>query len=217
MRLRIPSRSGVQRRVFAVYRALARARARQRLASLPRHAKVQLGCGTRRFDGWVNVDLRRSVHPDVRLDLRAGFPAPAGSVQCIFSEHVFEHFTLSDGERIFADCHSALEDGGVMRVAMPDLRYAVERYLAGQSQADIAPEAANDASFRSIDSPARLLNYALRSWGHLYLYDLDELCLRLRQAGFSRVEPQVHGCSSHPEFAGREARPESRLVVEATK
>lgn len=165
----------------------------------------------------MNIDLDRSVHPDLRLDLRAGFPAAAGSVHYIFSEHVFEHLTLGDGERIFADCHAALEPGGVMRVAMPDLRYIVERYVAGQSQGDIAPEATNDAGYLAIDSPARLLNYALRSWGHLYLYDVDELCLRMRQAGFSKVEPQVNGKSAHPELAGREARPESRLVVEATK
>lgn len=222
MKLRIPSKAGIKRRAVVVKRkamhALARSRARKRLSkSLPEHAKVQLGCGEHRFDGWVNIDINPAVNPDIRLDLRAGFPAPAESVAFIFSEHVFEHLTLDDGRRAFIECYSALEPGGVMRIAMPDLRYIVERYMAGRYEGEGGPEANQDADYRRIDSPALLLNYALRSWGHLYLYDFDELDLRLRQAGFASVDPQEIGKSSHPELAGLEQRGESRLIVEATK
>jgi predicted SAM-dependent methyltransferase len=165
----------------------------------------------------VNIDINREVNPDVRLDLRVGFPAPPESVAFIFSEHVFEHLTLDDGRRVFVDCYAALEQGGVMRIAMPDLRYIVERYMAGRYEGEGGPEAQADAGYRRIDSPTLLLNYALRSWGHVYLYDLGELDLRLRQAGFGKVDPQEIGKSLHPELAGLEQRGESRLVVEATK
>ncbi len=199
-------------------RAVARSQGRKRLAkSLPDHAKVQLGCGEHRFDGWVNIDINRAVNPDVRLDLRAGFPAPTESAAFVFSEHVFEHLTLDDGRRIFVDCHAALEQGGVMRIAMPDLHYIVERYMEGRHEGEGGPEAQRDANYRRIDSPALLLNYALRSWGHRYLYDFDELDLRLRQAGFAKVDPQEIGKSLHPELVGLEQRGESRLIVEATK
>ena len=199
-------------------RASARSSARRRLRSaLPAHAKVQLGCGERRLNGWVNVDINRTVHPDVRIDLRGGFPAPAGTVARIFSEHLLEHLTLDDGRRLLDDCHAALEPGGIIRIAMPDLRYVVERYLRGGDGAGPGLEVAEDPALRSIDSPALLLNHALRSWGHLYLYDLDELRLRLRQAGFSEVEPREAGLSPDPDLVGLEQRLESRLVVEATK
>jgi predicted SAM-dependent methyltransferase len=221
MKLQIPSSQGIRRRsgdTFArLRRRLVRRQSRDRLRrSLPVHAKVQLGCGKRHIEGWVNVDRSRNVRPDLRIDLRGGFPAPAESVVCIFSEHLFEHLSLEDGRRVFGDCHTALEPGGVIRVAMPDLRYIAERYLDGRYQESIA-EVENDAAFNAIDSPARLLNVALRAWGHVYVYDADELCLRLRQAGFSKVERQETGVSSHPALVGRERRPESRLVVEATK
>jgi predicted SAM-dependent methyltransferase len=222
VRLRIPSKAGVKARAGALAvwtrRRLARAQARERLRrSLPQHAKVQLGCGRRPFAGWVNIDLERGVHPDVRVDLRGGFPAPAGSVAFIYSEHVFEHLTLGDGRRVFADCQAALEPGGVMRIAMPDLRYIVERYLEGRYDGEAGPEAEGDAFYRSIDSAALLLNHALRAWGHLYLYDFNELSLRLRQAGFTSIESQTPGKSSHQELEGREQRGASRLVVEARK
>ena len=222
MKLRIPSKTGIKRRVVVArettLRELARSQARKRLSnSLPKHAKVQIGCGEHSFDGWVNVDINRAVNPDVRLDLRAGFPAPAESVAFIFSEHVFEHLTLDDGRRVFIDCYSALEQAGVMRIAMPDLRYIVKRYMEGRYEGEGGPEAQLDVDYQRIDSPALLLNFALRSWGHLYLYDFAELDIRLRQAGFAKVEPQQLGKSSHPELVGLEQRGESRLIVEATK
>lgn len=222
MRLRVPSRAGLKRHALAgavvAYRWTARAAARRRLhAALKADAKVQLGCGDRHLEGWVNVDINRAVAPDVRLDLRAGLPAPAESLDYVFSEHVFEHLTLEVGRTVFADCHAALRPGGVLRIAMPDLRYIVERYLAGRFEGEGGPEAQQDARYRAIDSPALLLNYALRSWGHLYLYDLEELSLRLRQAGFAAVERRTYGASPHPELVGLEQRAESRLIVEATK
>ncbi len=183
--------------------------------SLPARAKVHLGCGQHHFAGWVNVDVDRSVRPDLWLDLRAGFPAPAGSVALIFSEHLFEHLSLEDGRRLLDDCRSALEPDGVMRIAMPDLRYIAERYIEGRYEGEGGEEAIRDVGYREIDSPARLFNYALRSWGHLYLYDFDELALRLTQAGFSEVAARDLGESSHPDLASRERRTASRLIVEA--
>lgn len=219
--LRIPSRAGVQRRISAsmdaTRRAVARSRARKLLRALPDQAKVHLGCGENLIEGWVNIDINRAVQPDVRLDLRGGFPARPGSVGFVFSEHVFEHLTLEDGCRIFADCHAALQPGGVMRIAMPDLRHIVERYIDGRYEGEGGPETRCDTEYRSIDSPARLLNFALRSWGHIYLYDVDELSLRLREAGFAKVERRKIRGSLHPELVELEKRDSSRLIVEATK
>ncbi len=192
----------------------ARWRARSKLArTLRPDAKVHLGCGRQYLDGWTNVDCDASVRCDVRLDLRAGFPAPDGTLALVFSEHLFEHLTLEDGRRVFEDCRRALCPGGVMRIAMPDLRYIVEKYLEGRSVGDA--EADGRATPLQLDSPARLLNVALRSWGHLYLYDFEELQLRLRQAGFSDVVRQAAGSSSVRDLCGLERRVASRLVVEA--
>lgn len=211
-------RARALRGVNKARRAVARRRAEGRLTGkVTADAKVQLGCGGHPFDGWLNIDINRAVRPDVRMDLRGGLPAPSSSVAFIFSEHVFKHLSLEDGCRLFADCHAALQAGGVLRIAMPDLRYIVERYMDGRYVGQGGPEAQEDPVYRGIDSAARLLNYALRSWGHVYLYDFDELSLRLRQAGFTEVVPRVMGESPHLELRGLEQRSESRLIVEATK
>lgn len=183
------------------------------LSRLPEEARVHLGCGKHLLPDWVNIDLDRSVGPDVVHDFRLGFPAPAGRLRLAYSEHVLEHLSLNDGVRLLRDCRSALAGGGVIRIAMPDLRALVDHYLDDWR----AQEWLKDPAYEAIDSPAHMLNHALREWGHVYLYDLPELTLRLRAAGFVDIEPQPWGISpTHPALCDLETRPDSLLIVEAT-
>ena len=75
--------------------------------------------------------------------------------------------------------------------------------------------ALHDPAFASIDTPAHYINVTFREWGHLYLYDFDELRLRLQEAGFSQVERCERGQSSVSQLKDLETRDESRLIVEA--
>jgi predicted SAM-dependent methyltransferase len=214
----IPSNARLRQRARAkaidARKTILRARTRARLKrALPEGAKVHLGCGPVHLDGWVNIDIDKAAKPDLRVDLRLGFPATRSSVAFIYSEHVFEHLTLEDGLRLFADCQLALKPGGVMRIAMPDLRYVVDRYLGDwKNQAWL-----REPTCPIIDTPAHMLNFALRSWEHLYIYDLPDLTLRLNEAGFTAVEPKDLGQSSHSDLRDLERRPDSLLIVEATK
>ncbi len=217
--MRLPSMARLRRRGRAITRTalrrLRRSRTKRylRSAGLSEGAKVHLGCGPVRLVNWVNVDIDSAVKPDLRVDLRYGFPAPASSIAFIFSEHVFEHLSLEHGVQLLVDCRNALSPGGVMRIAMPDLRYLVDHYLGDwKDQAWL-----RDPGCSMIDTPARMLNFALRSWEHLYVYDIDELTLRLNEAGFSEVTTQEWGQSDHPELRGLERRPDSLLIVEAAK
>jgi predicted SAM-dependent methyltransferase len=94
---------------------------------------------------------------------------------------------------------------------MPDLASLVDRYENGWRD----QEWLKDPVYASIDTAANMLNYALRSWGHLYVYDFDDLQTRLLEAGFSKIERVGWGESEHEELRGLERRPDSLLVVEA--
>ena len=61
-----------------------------------------------------------------------------------------------------------------------------------------------------------MLNIGMREWGHEYVYDLEDLTLRLRSIGFGDVRPAPWGVSRHAELQARETRADSILVVEAT-
>ena len=187
-----------------------RAHAARRLAELPPKARIHLGSGSNYLDGWCNIDIERAVRPDVVHDLRLGLPLPEGSARLIYSEHVLEHFDLSDGMRLLRDCRTGLAGGGRVRVAMPDLSSVVDAYRGNwQDQAWLA-----DGSFPDVDTPARMLNYSLREWGHRYLYDADELRLRLQQAGYVDISFEAWGESTVEDLRGLETRPESVLIAE---
>jgi predicted SAM-dependent methyltransferase len=189
-------------------REVARRQLSRRIAS---GAKAHLGCGSNYFQGWVNVDLERANRPDVKHDLRLGFPCTRGVIAVAYSEHVLEHIVLEDGIRLLSDLRVGMTPGGVIRIAMPDLRYVVDRYGNGWRDQDWIQQ----PHYSFIDSPARMLNYALRSWGHRYVYDFDELTLRLVNAGFRDVIAKPWGESDHPDLRGRETREDSKLIVEA--
>ena len=145
-----------------------------------------------------------SLPPLARLHLGCG------TIERIYSEHVFEHLELDDAVRLMRDCRRALSRSGVMRIAMPDLENLVDHYRGDwHDQAWL-----RGGDYPHITSGAQMLNVALREWGHRYVYDYDELRARLLDAGFSEVVRQQWGESAHEDLRGLETRPDSLLVVE---
>jgi predicted SAM-dependent methyltransferase len=204
---------GSRKVVRPVLRSARRSAARRRLdRSIPPGARIHLGCGPNRLEGWVNVDIDRRSAADVRHDLRIGLPARAGTVSRVYSEHVFEHLELEDGVRLLADIRRVLRPGGIVRIAMPDLRALVDAYLGDWEDQTWL----QNPAFDRIDTPAHMLNVSMHEWGHRYLYDWDELRLRLQQAGFVGVERCEWGRSESADLAGLETRSDSKLIAEAT-
>ncbi len=215
--MRRPSSAVVWHRIGDYRDAAARKFNRRRLSRVDgqfaRPICVHLGCGPVHLQGWLNLDIARDSAADVRVDLRGGLPLPPASARYVFSEHVFEHFELPTGVRLMSDVHAALVSGGVLRIAMPDLSHLVERYRDRWCDQDWL----SDPAYRHIDTAAHMLNFALRSWGHRYVYDFDDLHARLVSAGFQRIERVSWGESAHEDLRDLERRPDSLLVVEATK
>jgi predicted SAM-dependent methyltransferase len=193
---------------FRAGRALGR-----KVAASPEPIRVHLGCGPVYLDGWLNLDIERGSRADIRVDLRFGLPLPGESTSYVFSEHVFEHLELLDGKQLLRDICRSLAPSGVLRIAMPDLASLVERYENDWHD----QEWLKDPYYDKIDTAANMLNVALRSWGHLYVYDFDDLRLRLDEAGFSKIERVEWGASEHDELRGLERRPDSILIVEAVR
>lgn len=184
-------------------------RARRQLAAIPRPYRLCLGSGRAPIPGWTNVDYYFPA--DVQLDLRYGIPVPDGSVEFIYSEHLIEHLPLEANLRLFAECRRVLAADGRMRIATPDLAEIVRDYRSAWRCHDWVKW----EEYRWIDSGTRMVNLAVRGWGHTYLWDYDELSARLAQTGFSKVTRFSLGESDTAALRGLETRADSLLVVEA--
>ena len=67
-------------------------------------------------------------------------------------------------------------------------------------------------------TPCDMVNEAMRLWGHLYVWDEDELMSALAATGFASTRRMPWGTSDHAELVGVESRPDhADLIVEATR
>lgn len=171
--------------------------------------KLHLGCGTNRLVGWFNVDLD-SPDADFRQDLREPLPLPDACASHVFSEHMIEHMERAEGLALLRECHRLLDGDGVLRLSTPDLKVLARAYLEGRTD--------GWAPLWQPANPCRMMNEGMRSWGHLFMYDADELAAVLAEAGFTRMVGAAWRQSDDTALRGLECRPyRGELIVEARK
>ena len=81
--------------------------------------KLNLGCGDKKLEGFVNVDICGT--PDVATDLSV-FPWPfeSESADEIYSEHFLEH--VKDFEATLFEIHRILKPNGVLHFKVPHFK-----------------------------------------------------------------------------------------------
>jgi hypothetical protein len=88
--------------------------------------RLHLGCGERRFDGYVNIDYPPDRHSVMRVaadyfaDIRH-LAFPDQSVDEIRIHHAFEHFNRVDALALLVRWHGWLKLGGQLYIETPDL------------------------------------------------------------------------------------------------
>ena len=97
---------------------------------------VDLGCGNTvwDFEGEgtpLRVDIREETEPDYRSDLR-DLPFADGQFSIAFSSHVLEHFKRDEIDTVLDEWIRILEDGGELRLVVPNLEWAAQNILDGK-------------------------------------------------------------------------------------
>tara|TARA_R110000823_G_scaffold303100_1_gene424411 strand:- start:1295 stop:1864 length:570 start_codon:yes stop_codon:yes gene_type:complete len=97
--------------------------------------KLNLGCGNRKMHGFINVDAREDVKPDFVADVTK-INEQFNGVDLIYACHVLEHFPLKPStfqptpyKEVLKNWFSTLKDGGVLRLAIPDIDAACRYYV----------------------------------------------------------------------------------------
>lgn len=171
---------------------------------------LNLGCGSRKLPGFINIDMEPGA--DLQVDLTQGLPFEDGSVQGIVSEHFIEHISQAEALRLLRECRRVLAPGGVLRIATPDLDAIVQAFQGDWKRMDWL----ESFGYEWIANRCEMLNIALREWDHKWVYNEEELTRLAAYAGLSFKRRWPVGESDIPAFVGLEYRHDS-FVVEYVK
>jgi predicted SAM-dependent methyltransferase len=177
---------------------------------------VNVGCGPKYVDDMVNIDGNLLRHKDVWLDVRFGLPFENDSIAGIYASHIIEHLSWAAVRKVAKEFHRVLRPGGVARIVVPSLEYAIDTYVHQQGDRFSSwPE-----EFESLGG--RFNNFMLCANQHLLMFDRTLLAELFTGAGFRKSEvlgPKIsaHFAPSHLQYEGTEDRYESSLHFEATK
>lgn len=94
-------------------------------------ARINLGCGGDYRQGYLNVDIRPDVKPDMVLDLETTF------LRCfrdntfdeILAKDVIEHISWRLVGDFLRDCFRVLKPGGKMYIQVPDLEAIAKKVI----------------------------------------------------------------------------------------
>ena len=83
--------------------------------------KLNLGCGAKKLEGFVNIDFNNIFKPDVVHDLNKQLPFSDDSVSEIRVEHVLSY--LDDINRFFKDIYRVCKNDAKIMIAVPHFSY----------------------------------------------------------------------------------------------
>jgi len=91
--------------------------------------KLNLGCGVKRLEGYINVDLDLSVNPDIissAVDLKIFNEC---SIEEIFASHLIEHLSYSEFDTAIHEWYRVLKHGGIIILECPDFEALCKEFL----------------------------------------------------------------------------------------
>lgn len=189
--------------------------------------RLNVGCGHNVLHGWLNVDLQGGRHGTVFMDATRRWPFDEKSFDAILCEHTIEHMPKDAGAHLLAEALRVLRPGRRIRVVTPDLG-AMARLILDPLRPECREYLHFVASFRGKAeiSTCDALNYLFYSYGHKYIYTVDELAQVVRLAGFDNIvetraghplHETFHGVEGHPNFMGLENDAFEAFALEAAK
>ena len=92
--------------------------------------KLHLGCGTRHFDGWINLDID-SPKADIIDDATKLTKILDDSCEVIYASHILEHFGRKEVAQVLSIWYSKLKTKGVLRLSVPDWEKVIYMYSKG--------------------------------------------------------------------------------------
>ncbi len=191
---------------------------------------IQFGCGFSAPEEWCNFDAswtllyekipligriytKNNIRFPVNIrygDILKGLPVADNSCLAVYCSHVLEHLTIDEMEIALLNVYKMLETGGVFRLVLPDLEFAIQQYCSDPSPlaAETFMRVTGLGKIRRPGTLPELLTLWLGRSQHLWMWDYKSLTARLAKVGFNQIRRACMGDAPDPMF---------RLVEEADR
>jgi len=150
---------------------------------------LHLGCGRRKIQGWLNVDISNS---DINVDLtNKNLPFPSKSFEVIVSQHVIEHLDLKNElEPLFKELHRVLNSKGSLFLSCPSIKKICESYIKDGCKTLVDGRKRRFPSWSLDGYPnVQIINELFhQGTEHKNLFDFELLSFSLCKCGFTKVE-----------------------------
>lgn len=203
--------------------------------------RINLGCGQSPTPGWTNFDNSLTVKlartPAALLlpgrgdyvrcvrehAIRPGnamkIPVGDGVADVLYTSHMLEHIDRREVPAFLTQARRVLKPGGVFRIVVPDLRAAVNDYIA-HGDADHFIHHTHMVHPKPATTFGKLKFAFFTGFrGHQWMYDAKSLAKLLAQAGFENPQSLRPGETTIPDPGNLNLREreEGSLYMEAIR
>ena len=176
---------------------------------------LNLGCGHNLIVGFVNADFfykvwnKKIPKRQWMLDLRYNLECEDETFDGVYSEHTFEHLTYLTVDNLLKELHRTVKKGGIIRITVPDCDKFV-KYYNGDYQ--------NNNFSGVYDSKCLAMHYLTQAYGHMSIWNFEEMKSALEKAGFTQVkEMSFQKSQDNMLMQDIQEREWETVYVEATK
>jgi len=145
-------------------------------------------------------------------------PLSDSTAECIYSSNMLEHLSRNDARLFLKEALRVLDNGGVLRISVPDLQHYINNYIANKdadefmANIDVSPPPLNLLK-------QKLLLFFVGYRHHQWMYDGASLSKLMLEMGFKDVIVQDAGetCINNVKGLNLFEREENSVYVESIK
>ncbi|HBR15158.1 MAG TPA: hypothetical protein DD723_06425 [Candidatus Omnitrophica bacterium] len=91
--------------------------------------KLHLGCGTKKLEGWINIDSVKACEPDLVHDISTPLPFKDLSMDEVLAEDLLEHFDKYARYVVFYEWIRVMKIGGRLTLQVPNFKKILYKYF----------------------------------------------------------------------------------------
>lgn len=185
-----------------------------RLAKSPVRYRFAKALGLLNSAQIENIDWNRKNNIQF-ADATKSIPLKSSSVDCIYASHMVEHLSQEGAKSFLREVKRVLKSDGVVRIAVPDLRIAIDDYLkSNDADAFMRGIYVQAPEIKTLKQKINLFVSGYRH--HQWMYDGNSLTKLLLEMGFKNVEVCTNGKTNilNPEVLDLYEREKQSVYVE---